>query len=290
MARLRTKQGKEIVKKYNNFVGKSLWQELIEPAKNVGDKLSEGMFGLFHVASRQANKIQLLGSLSKEEYAAGKVTAERLAEMKRQMGRFRVVQGASSVMGSTTLGKTITKYKTWAIPIFRTVTKDLGSLAKVIKGKQKINSREMKELWRILEITGFVLTIDALSKKEDDQSFIGQLKSKLRREALTIMGAMDTKVMLAAPRLISFLENLGETIHSIILLEKYKTRPGYKGIERLKRQLTPRMIKQFAPQEKTEKTPSPVIPKAQIKMPSLKMGDMFPSKSLPSLKMEDFMK
>ena len=255
VARALTKQGRKIVKEYENFVGKSIWGELKEPAKNIGDKLSEGLFGLFNVASREADRINLLGSLTKEEFKAGKVSTERLAEMKRHAGRFRAIRGANSIVGATTLGKTITKYKTWAIPIFSTVSKDLLSLGKVVRGKQKINSQEMKELWRILEITAFVLIIGALTNKDDDQGFIGQLKAKMYREAMTIMGAMDTKMMLSTPRLISFISNLGTAISEIAKLEKYKTREGFKGVERFKRIFTPRAIKQFIPPDKKETEP-----------------------------------
>jgi hypothetical protein len=46
------------------------------------------------------------------------------------------------------------------------------------------------------------------------------------------------------------LQTLAKNIKMSLFLEEYKTKQGFKGIEGLKKQLTPRAIKQFIPKEK----------------------------------------
>lgn len=270
MARMRTKQGKQIVEKYKNFVGKSIWEELGEPSKNIGDKFTESMFGLFAQSTREANKIHLLGSLTKEELKAGKISAKRLAEMKLETGRYRALSEGKSIIGSTAEGGVLTQYKTWAIPIFRTTAKNLSSLSKKIaKGnfKEAITSKELREILREVEVTAAVMFLGNKFLDEEDDSFIGTMTKRLYMEAMTIMGALDTKMMLAAPRLVSFVENLGQIISSIVKLEEYKTKPGYIGVERVKREFTPGAVRQFKSKEKTN-TGLPKLPSLPA-LPSL---------------------
>jgi len=266
--RYATRQGKKIIEEYKNFIGKNVWSELAEPSKNVGDKFTEGMFGLFQQSTVEANKIHLLGSLTDEEFKLGKISAERLAQMKLEIGRLRMLQGGKSIIGSTAEGQILTQYKTWAIPIFRTISKDLSALGKQLASgnfKKAVTSKELREVLRAAEISGAIIFLGHKFVNEDDNSFIGNLTRKLYREALTILGALDTKTMLAAPRLVSFVENLGEAISNIVKLEEYKTKPGYKGIEQLKTELTPRVLRQFKTREKTTSLPGlPALPKLPV--------------------------
>ena len=73
VARGQTKKGKNILNKYKNFIGKSIWEEMAEPAKNFGDKFTDLIFGLFKSSTVRANKIMLLGSLTREEFKTGKI-------------------------------------------------------------------------------------------------------------------------------------------------------------------------------------------------------------------------
>ena len=251
-----TKQGKSIIDKYTNFIGKSVWSELKEPSKNIGDKFTEGMFGAFAQSTREANKIHLLGNLTEAEFKAGAVSPKRLAQMKIEIGKFRMLSEGKSIIGSAPEGQVITQYKTWAIPILRTITKDLSTILKTIsKGdiKKAITSTEMKEILRASEISSGVLFLGNKFIDEDDESFIGKMTKRLQQEALTILGALDTKTMLAAPRLTSFVENLGKALSSLIKLEEYKTKKGLVGVGKLKRELKPGFVRQF----ETKKTASP---------------------------------
>ena len=252
-----SKQGRAIIEKYKNFIGKNIWEELAEPSKNIKDKFTEGMFGLFSQSTAEANKLHLLGSLTDAEFKAGKVTTERLAQMKLDVGRFRMLSEGKSIIGSTAEGQVLTQYKTWAIPIFRTLTKDLATVGKKLaKGdfKKAITSEELKEIVRAAEITSAVIFLGNKFIDEEDDSYLGKLTKRLHMEALTILGALDTRTMLAAPRLVSFVENLGQAISSIIKLEEYKTKEGLVGVQKLKREFTPGAIRQFQTKKKTKKS------------------------------------
>ena len=259
LKRLATKNGRKIVEDNKAFVGKSIWEELGEPSKNLGDKFTESMFGLFNQASREGNKVHLLGSLTDEEFKAGKVSAKRLAQMKLEAGRFRNIEKGKSVIGSTTEGGLLTQYKTWAIPILRTITDDIQKVAKgLAKGdiKGTVQSKELKELVRAAEISAGVLFLGNKFLDEEDDSFLGTLTKKLHREALTILGALDSKMMLSAPRVVSFAANLGQAMSNLVKLEEYKTKEGLVGVEQLKRELIPSAVKQFIPKEEATKKTS----------------------------------
>jgi hypothetical protein len=274
VARYASKQGRKIISEYRNFIGKDIWSELTEPSKNIGDKLTEGMFGMFAQSTAEANKIHLLGSLTDAEFAAGKVSTERLAQMRLEVGKFRMLGSGKSILGSTPEGQILTQYKTWAIPIFRTIAKDLTTISKnLLKGdiKKTLTSRELKEILRAAEISSAVIFLGNKFLDEEDDSYLGKLTKRMYMEALTVLGALDTKAMLAAPRLVSFVENLGIAISNIVKLEKYKTKDEYIGVQQLKKEFKPGFIRQFesktTPSTKA-KGPLPGLP-ALPKLPSL---------------------
>ena len=187
--------------------------------------------------------------MTKEEYDKGEVSDKRLAEMKIDMGRFRAIPGSKSLVGSTSPGGAMIQYKSWAVPIIRTVTKDLTTLATDLKQKKKgeaLTTREAKELFRALRITLAVALVLGIGD-ENDRSFVGQLSYKLRRELLTIIGALSPDMMLSTPRLFGFVTKLAKNITSIIKLEEYKTKPGLKGVGGIKKQFTPAIVRQLTP-------------------------------------------
>ena len=247
--RISTKKGKAILKKYEAFIGRSAWEEFTAPGKQITERVSTGLFGLFHEASVLANKQFLLGSITPEEYNNGELSTERLAEMKIEMGRFRVVPGTKSLVGSTSAGSAMMQYKTWAAPIIRTLSKDLTTLAADIKNKpagEALTTKEAREIYRFLGATFTVVMMGAIaSSNDDDDSFTGQLLAKVYRESMTLLQSTDPTLWARAPRLSGFLFDLSRNLKSIATLEEYKTKPGLKGVSGLQRQLTPRAIKQF---------------------------------------------
>jgi len=78
VSRFTTKQGRAIIKKYESFIGRSFFDKMKEASTDVGDKLLEGIFGLFSEATRKGNQVFLLGSMTKEEFAKGTISVERL--------------------------------------------------------------------------------------------------------------------------------------------------------------------------------------------------------------------
>lgn len=254
--RQNTKQGKKIIEKYRNLIGKNPWKELAEPAKDIGDRLMEGIFILFRDASVRSNKTFLLGSLSKEEFKSGVISDERLAKLRIELGRYRMVEGMKSVIGATPEGKAYTQYKRWAIPILRTTIKNLGTIAKKITF-QKPGSKEFKksmlELYRLVEVTAFAMLMFGMVRDENDRSFIGRMINKAYREATTLIQALQPVMFLTAGRTVAFIKELGENLTLLFMLEKYKTTDEYKGVKKLKKQVTPVAISQFQEPKKGKK-------------------------------------
>lgn len=261
VARLVTKGGKNILKESEAFIGENVWTQLADVDQQIGDKLWTGTFGLFGQSTVEANKIFLLGSITKEELRAGKLSAERLAQLRLEAGRWRDMgKQVKSIIGSTSVGETGTKYRGWAIPIARTTgtnLKQLGSLLKQGDLKGAFTSREFAETYRMIEMTAVLLAVGSyVVAAEDDDSFVGQLRNRAYREALTLLQGVDPRLYLASPRLASFLIQLGNNLTKIALLEEYKTDSKYgnkgdlKGVGGLKQQFTPSLIRQFLPSKK----------------------------------------
>ena len=277
--RQNTKQGKKIIEEYRNLIGKDPWKELIEPSKEAGDRLMEGIFILFRDASTRANKTFLLGSLSKKELQSGIISPERLSSLRTELGRYRMFHGMKSIIGATPEGGSYTQYKTWAIPILRTTTKNLTNLAKKITF-QKVGSDSFKkslvELYRLSEITALVMLTFGIVRDENDNSFIGQILNKAYREATTLIQALQPKMFLTAGRTASFITKLGENLTLILKMEEYKTKKGLKGVAGLKKQLTPVAVSNLKKETKTKGIGLPSLPK----LPSLPSLPELPS--LPS--------
>jgi len=260
--RQNTKQGKKIVEANRAFIGKSIWQDLSEAADDAGNKLFKTMFLGFKVAQVNANKTFLLGRLTKEEFKTGIISPQRLAEIKRDMGRFRVVEDGKSIYGSTSFGKMATKFKTWMIPPLRTTSSNFAKAIKSLKSKkaEKLTPQEAGELRRVIVTGGIVLYSYMATKDYEDKSFIGNLKTKAIRESMSLYGSLNPVNFLSVPPLLSFLDRIGKSIDSIIKLEEYKvSRSGefqkgeLKGVKSLQRLFTPTAVKQFKTEEK--KTP-----------------------------------
>jgi len=58
---------------------------------------------------------------------------------------------------------------------------------------------------------------------------------------------------LSVPRILVFAKQLGANLQNILTLERYKTKRGLKGVEGLKRQLTPVAVKQLTREKKTKR-------------------------------------
>jgi len=255
--RAATPKGKRITKKYRNLIGKNPWKELIEPMKSIGDRLSEGIFVLFQDANVRRNRNFLLGSMTKAEWKAETLSTERLGQMRTEMARYGVMSGAKSIIGATPEAGVFTQYKTWAIPILGSISRNIQYLTKYVgtfgKSEKFRAKRAMLEIYRMVELLGFVLIAGTfMATDPDDDSMIAKMKRRAYMEATTLLQAIDPRLYLGVPRMWSFLKDLGTNLISLITLEKYEqTRFGeyeegeLKGARKLRKMFTPRAIKQW---------------------------------------------
>ena len=252
IALMRTDKGKRILKKYEFFTERSLWEEFTAPGKEIQQRLMDGMFGLFHISTVAANKQFLLASMTKEEWANEELSPERLAKIKLDMGRFRAIPGANSLVGSTSIGGSAMQYKAWAVGPTRTLIKDISTMAEKIKKKQygeAFTADEARELYRIVGFTLAVTTLAALAGDDDDDgSFIGKMKARILREIYTLTQGMDPTFWLSW-RSLSYLTQLGTALKNLLFLEEYETKEGLKGVNQLKKAVTPGMIRALPDEE-----------------------------------------
>lgn len=257
-ARMHSKKGKQIIEKYKGFVGRSAWEEFTEPGKVFTERLSVGMFGLFHNATVKANAQFLLGSMTKDEYNAGEISLERLTDIRLEMGRFRVVPGTRSLAGSTIFGKLFTQYRSWAIPLLRQTIKDIEVFSRNLRAGEvgkAFTSKEARELTRIVSLIAVIGGTGALLLADDDRDrgFVDEVLTKVFRELLSVLQSFSPSMWGRTSRVSGFLQELGKNLEALVRLEEYKTTGELKGVKGLQRQFTPRAVKQFIPEEKKVK-------------------------------------
>lgn len=253
-ARALTPKGRRITAKYRNVIGKNPWGQLVEPMRNVGDRLGESLFVMFRDATVRRNRNVLLGSLTKEEWASETISPERLAQMQINTGRYGTVDGAGSIIGATPEAGLFTQYKTWAIPIVGSQIRNLTYATKFLVTRGASESvrgkKALLEIYRMLELGTFVTLVGAYVVSKDDESFLGKLKQRAYMEAMTLFGAAPA--IMSVPRLITYLVDLTSALGSIMKLETYKASSfgeyeagDLKGVRQLERLVTPRALKQF---------------------------------------------
>lgn len=250
--RMLTKKGKAILKKYEGYVGRSTWEEFTAPGKEVTERLMTGMFALFHISTVAANKQFLLGSLTKQEYDSGEISIERLTELRLANARWRVVPGMSSLVGSTSLGKSQIQYKSWAVSMMKTTLEDFYKVSKGVLNKEKgvFSSREARELYRIIGLSSTAIIVGSMVVDADDDSWLGKLRRKLYRESLSILQSISPLFWLASPRGMSWLIQFFTVMKQLITLEEYKTKKGLKGVEGLKKTFLPYPVRELLKEDK----------------------------------------
>lgn len=256
ISRLSHKNANKILTENKEFIGKDIWTELAEAGEGLSEKFTKVLFGMFSQSSVEANKLFLLGSITRAELSAGKLSAERLAKLKIEAGRWRDLgRDMKSVLGSTSVGATATKYKGWAVPIMRTNTNNLIKIGSKLKGgnfKEALSGKEVLELYRAIELSAILLMIGGyIISEEKDESFIGKLKARAYMEAKTFLGGIDPTLFLATPRLYNFIQDFASNLKKIILLEKYEQSGMWgeegdlKGVSGMQRLLAPNVLQGF---------------------------------------------
>lgn len=256
IVRARTKQGKNLIKKFEGFIGESILEKLKNQSMDVGSKVGVVMFAGFSIASRQANLVHFLGELTPTEFKTGEVSPTRLAQMKNDMGRFRADDQLSGIMAKTSIGQMGRQFKSWAIPIASQSMRNLGTMMKIIKKDgmmAALKSREFGELFRttvpaLLILWAMFEVYDDLKKKRE-RTFTEQLQFKAMQEISTGLSAISPTTFLGqAPPLIGWLINLTVATGTFLnaLRTGDKTREGTTpGAKQLKQTLTPSVFSQF---------------------------------------------
>ncbi|MDP3726893.1 MAG: hypothetical protein Q8Q96_01090 [bacterium] len=281
IGRLATPKGIKITKQYENFVGKTLWDKLTEASNTVGDQLLAGIFGLFGIASRKGSQIFLLGSMTADEFSKGIISVERLAQLRKGMGKYRIVEGAESVFGKSVESAVGGQYKKWAIPILTSTANNTKVLAKIIREqgvKSALSSKEGSELFYSV-VLGSAVGLGVMGyyeelKEKKDKNLIEDIIFKTIRDSLSMIGVLNPKFLgsFAAPRLASFIVDLGEAIDSLLFMERYKTTGELKGAKQLEKLFTPLTVKSLlGGEEKTEpKSKKLKTPPGLPELPSLR--------------------
>jgi len=212
------------------------------------------LFSGFHVSTVLANKQFLLASLSEEEWKNEEISTERLAEMQLDMGRFRVVPGTGSLVGSTSVGDAAMQYKKWAVPIARTMIDDGEKLIRSIKEGKPLDNRTKKELIRFAYLTGAVFIVGAIAGADDtdDESYIGKFKARMYREAMTLTQGINPLLFVGVPRTWTWVKDTVKALKDLVILEEYKTKEGLKGAGELKRQFVPGVVRSLPGDEEKE--------------------------------------
>jgi hypothetical protein len=147
---------------------------------------------------------------TKEEIASGKISAERLAEIKVAASRWIDVKGAKSVLGATSPGALVTQFKGWALPILETTAEDAVALAKTLKG-EKMTETQKTEVIRLVTTGAVVTALSALAfggVDEDDDSWTAQFLKGLHREIFSVTGGANPFLVLALPPALTYYARL----------------------------------------------------------------------------------
>jgi hypothetical protein len=175
------------------------------------------------------------------------------------MGKWRVMQDMKSIHGTTTEAGLFTHYKSWAIPHLVNTYKDLGTLAKNFVNKSKagtLKTEEFQQFKNAVEVTAAAFVAMSIVP-DDDDSFIGQMKNKLKRESLTLVGALDPTFWAGEPRLLAWAGEVAQVAKELYTLEGYsedapmELRGKLKGVEHAKGLVTPRAATLFQSEETT---------------------------------------
>ena len=246
--RAATKKGRAIASKYKEFTGRSWWDEMTRASNDIGDQLLGGMFAIYSGATKQANTFFLLGSMTDAEYASGTISKERLAELKRNMGKYRHVSGMESISGRTSEATALKQYKSWAIPPLTATIENANALAKMIRkdgAAKALSSTQGQELYYSIGLATVIITLAYSSYREleenKDRNFAEDMVFKAMRDALSIYGAFDP-TMWSGVRIADFYEDLANAFKDTLFMERYKS-GELKGPKKMQRTLTPAILR-----------------------------------------------
>lgn len=272
-----TKQGRKIGRSYAGVIGEPPWNSIASAANDAGDTLVSGLFYVFGDLAYRARRQFLLGSLTKEEFATGVISAKRQAQIKLDIGKWHPLPEFRSVAGSTSIVKAASKYMEWATPAFQTAIQDLSKLIREMKRysgdeaklKAFMNSPHFQNTMRTVLVGAgaYVLGHLVFQPDKDDKSLLGQMRAKAARESGSIIQAVTGVGIFANVRMLGMVQDLRDALISLATLDRYKTDSGghskgdLKGIPALGRALVPNMVEQLLPKETKKKKGRLDLPK-----------------------------
>jgi hypothetical protein len=246
-ARSMTAQGRKIAAKYESFIGKGALEDIFAPGKNIDERVGKSLFALLQWGRSRTLKTLLLGMMTDEEFKAGELSPERLAEIKLIAGRWMDLHGLKSIDGSTSIGAAATKFRGWMLPILRTSLQNANSLLATlnVKDGKKLTARQIGELYSIAEVSmvagAVFMGFGFGDADEEDDSFVGQLRKKLVSEMFSLTQVFNPTMILSAGPVVSFITQFGKNVKMLLWLEEYaegsKHEGENKGAAGLKKQL-----------------------------------------------------
>jgi hypothetical protein len=250
-----TKQGRAIVSKYKYFTGEGVIEGFMEPGQTLENRVMMLAYGVFKWSRVNTMKDLLLGSMTDAEFAAGEISDKRLAQIKKEAGRWIDVGDAKSIYGTTSVWKSETQFKSWAIPIMSSSLDILNGIIKsAAKGKNVLTPQQQSEILRIVMTTSLVTLASAMvgGADKDDDSYLGRLKFTVMREMSTLVQAMNPLMFLMGPASFAWVMRFAQNLALMVQLEKIEKTGELRGWKNMKRQLTPAIAKQMGVGAKKE--------------------------------------
>jgi len=247
-------QGKKLIKQHEAILGEDFWKKLGSAANDIGDKFNSLAFPIYSKADQKANQQYFLASLTPEEYKTGKISSERLAEIRLEMSKYRKVEGLESIYGHTPEAKVFKQYKSWAIPPLTATVENLGKLTDLMKkvatkNPGEITAEEKKAAAQLAYSAGiaggiYMMWGDSQKLKDKkDRTPFEDMRYRAVQEGLSIMSAIDPMTWLAQPAALSFIERFYTASKDLLTMETNKTTGEAKGPEEFKKLFTPGIVK-----------------------------------------------
>jgi len=146
-ARYITPQGFRMIKKYR-VADQNITYEMTKIMDTIPEVANKFLFFHLGLGEHYLRGTGFLSSLTKEEYRTGKVSDERMSEIRHKMGEAQPLYGGfdSPIYGRTTIGKTMFMFMTWLptrienwmnwmIGATRTIKNEKGFKDKVVKNE-----------------------------------------------------------------------------------------------------------------------------------------------------------
>ena len=277
------KKAKRIADKYEEIVGQGVMQQLQDQAENAGQKTLSILYGGFSQARRGTNLNFLLSEMTEKEYQNEELPPEKLADIRKRLGRFRPQSYVQSIFESSPEGELVLKFTDWATRAgngiynslkgameaidtnFDTesfnnkirngqVGAALKEMSDAIKRADDADKRRVAQSMRFAGLGAVLVSISALASEEalewnKDETLWQEFFRKGVRELGTAFQSLNPVTYIGllgmnVTELFDVIENLSK------LNETYEDRKkgvpfNSKGIRGLYNDLTPKTIKQI---------------------------------------------